>query len=154
MELKKVDKGVILASASQVNIQEFYKNVKELIDELDYKFIEKEQAQEKNQYGGRISFKFEGSKKLNAFGKKTMKAEMRFENIKSNKCDIKIVYEFNAELDYTNKWDKSKFERVLLKIYLDYLGREKVKKEIMDIIIDDASRFKKFVRDQLKFYNK
>lgn len=154
VEVRTLDKGVITVNSTSADIPQFYKNVKEYIEELDYDFAEKEQAHEKNQYGGRVFLKFEGTKKITEFTKKTMKAEIRFENIKNGKSDVKITYQFGVELDYKNRWDKTNIQRFLYKIYINYFARDKIEKEIIVPIILEALNFKKYIKAELKLYNK
>ena len=147
-------KQVIRHNDCSVNIKDFYTKVKEKIEDLDFDFVEKEQEQNTKQYGGFRLLKFEGSKEVNEFVKKTMKITLRFEKIKRGKCDVKINTHFVVHYDYKNRWDTNELKKFLLHVFLTFLVRNKLKTTYFVPVILEHSKFVKFLKKSLNMYDK
>ena len=152
---KDVFKRTIVVTDEDFDIEKIYKNFKKRAESMGYYFVEKEQGVKGAKYGQEVGFKFSLSRKIDVFAKSQYELEFVFDNLKKidgfdhGNCRIKIVG--SAILDYENKWGKSTFDLILLKLYLKVIGAE-IKRKYFGAVVKDGFEINDSIKSDFGFY--
>lgn len=140
-----IEKGMvgknIVVSDEDFNIEKIYKEVKNIADDLDYTFVEKEQGSKSGKYGNEIGFKFIFDKEVDYFGELIFEINFEFGALSKLKNgldhgDCKVTINGKVIFDYKNRWGMTKFNKFLLGMYLKVADGAMKKSYIIPLITE------------------
>lgn len=146
-------KRYISLGGQNFSISSVYKKTKELVDDMGYFFVEKEQSVKPEKYGDEVRFTFNVSKDYDEFAKVEISIEFNFINLTRSKnkdhgdADIKVVGK--QVLDYHNKWGMSAFNKFLFKIY-KIIKKNEFEAKYTVRLIKDATKIFDMIKETLE----
>ncbi len=146
-DTKDVFKRYISLNDQDFSISSVYKKAKEIVDDMGYFFVEKEQTIKPEKYGDEVRFSFNVSKEYDEFAKVEITIDFSFENLdRSKKKDhgnAEVAVKAKQIFDYHNKWGMNVFNKFLFGIYKTIKKKEFEEKYTKRLFDDSTLIFDK-----------
>jgi len=159
MKVEKAKKREIKFTNSMFSVSTLLYDMKSLLEDKGYTFVEKEQSVKDGKYGREIVFKVEGEKEIDEFAKTQIMFDCEFENLKKiklnnvvlDKGDLFIVIKGGTVYDYKNKWGKNSFSKFLFGLYMRYFYGKKAKEKYIDKLDDETLTMYNYLLEKIEF---
>ncbi|GEM_PF-4932371 len=155
MPPKDVFRRTILITDEDFDIDKIYKSFKKKTESLGYALVEKEQGTKSAKYGNEVVFKFTIFRTFDLFGRTQFEFEFLFDNLSKlegkDHGNCRVNMKGTMFLDYMNKWGDSKFNKILLGLYLKVIGGE-LKKKYLIPIIQNGNELHDFIKNEFELY--
>ena len=155
-----ISENKIVIKDGVFSLKQIHKEIKELIEELGYGFVEKQQTNKPKKYGAERKIDFLAEKQIDDFAKFEITVNFFIEYLKIlKKGDLIldngegiITVKSKLTLDFGNKWSKNEFSRFLFKLYIGFLKKSEIENKYVAPLSEDVKVIYSKIKELMQYY--
>lgn len=149
--------GLTIKYSGAFDFDKLYKEMHDWFVMHKYDFNEKEHTKKERETGNYVEINWAGDKKIDDYAQFSITVHIIIENmaategIDSGNLAMELVG--NLVLDYNNRWQSKPFNKFLIKIYNNYIIKDKINKQYIEKLYEEITNLQDTAKSILGLYS-